>query len=272
MNFLIFSLLAFLSHGQTQDIHFIEENKIAQNKYFENSSEASFWQRANSCKYISSIFTPAIPRTVHFTFDDGPHPRFTKELLDVLQRENIKATFFVLGKNVNSQIQLLKRAQQEGHLIANHSFDHPNFHSISESDQVNQISTTDQRLIPYINGPKLFRYPFGNSTCFSNQLIKNSGYQGIVGWHVDTCDWAFAANGGFVTDRQAKICEVLAENKANFVGHVVQQVTKYNGGVILMHDVHEFTIDNVESLIFNLKKQGFSFMNLDDPRTTPFFR
>ncbi len=240
-----------------------------QKNYFSSLSQFS---RADNCKYISSIFTPAIAKTVHLTFDDGPHPNLTAELLNLLKKENIQATFFMLGKNVQANAGLIRRALQEGHLVGNHSYDHSDFHKLTEQQQINQISTTQQLLNPYTRDPQLFRYPYGNSTCFSNQKIHAIGYEGIIGWHVDSCDWAYAANGGFVTDKQAKICEVLPQNKANFAGHVIQQVSKYNGGVILMHDVHQNTIDNVEEIIFRLKKSGYSFMNLDNQKTHIFFQ
>lgn len=226
---------------------------------------------AASCKYVSSIFEPAIPRVVHLTFDDGPSAVLTPKLLDILKEQNVNATFFVIGASVAKNKAILARATSEGHIIASHSWDHQDFHTLSEAQQINQITTTDKAIEAYTNNFKLFRYPYGNSTCFSNQKVHAYGYTGIVGWHIDSCDWAFAAKG-YVTDKQAAICEVEPANKANFVGHVMREVQKKDGGVILMHDVHENTVDSVKEIILRLKKAGYSFMNLDDPRVNKFFK
>jgi peptidoglycan-N-acetylglucosamine deacetylase len=242
-----------------------EKAREAQKAYYRSGFAGQF---ADTCKYVSSIFEPAIPRVVHLTFDDGPSSVLTPKLLDILKEQNVPATFFVEGDRIAENRAILARAKAEGHLIGNHSWDHSNFHNLSQADQVSQVTTVDELIEPYTGNFKLFRYPYGNSTCFGNQKIHELGYTGIVGWHVDSCDWAYAANGGFVTDRQAQICEVEPQNK----GHVLREVEKHGGGVILMHDVHANTVNSVREIILRLKHEGYSFMNLDDPRVSRFFK
>jgi peptidoglycan/xylan/chitin deacetylase (PgdA/CDA1 family) len=96
------------------------------------------------------------------------------------------------------------------------------------------------------------------------------GYTGIVGWHVDSCDWAFSKTGS-VTSKQAKICGVASSNTSNFVRHVVSEVKRRQGGILLFHDIHVRTVANLEKIIVALKAEGFEFSNLDNPMWTKYF-
>jgi peptidoglycan/xylan/chitin deacetylase (PgdA/CDA1 family) len=242
--------------------------------YFAKQREAieagePFDVAGGSCKYISSIFNPPPAKVVTLTFDDGPAANLTPRLLDILKKYNVKATFFVLGKNAKSNLDIIERAQNEGHMIASHSWSHPNFHTLSQAQQTQQVRDTDEVIHSYASPRKYFRYPYGNSTCYMNSYIKSLGYSGIVGWHIDTCDWAYARTGS-VTAAQAKNCEVAPANRANYVGHVMSEVQRHNGGIVLMHDVHANTVESVEEIIVRLKKAGYTFANLDDIRMSEY--
>jgi peptidoglycan/xylan/chitin deacetylase (PgdA/CDA1 family) len=166
---------------------------------------------------------------------------------------------------------LLAEAQQKGHIIASHSFSHPNFHTISTGEQTRQVIDTDTILARFMpSGQKFFRYPYGNSTCHANEVLRREGYR-IVGWHVDSCDWAFARNG-WVTLDQARICGVSPENRSDFVSHVVSSVVKRTGGILLFHDVHQITVRNLESIILRLTERGYSFVSLADQRYRHYLR
>jgi len=248
--------------------------KTEQAEYFAKQKEAiesgaPFDVASGSCKYISSIFNPPPSKVVTLTFDDGPAANLTPQVLNILKKYDIQATFFMKGDNAKANMNIVRRAQSEGHMIASHSWSHPNFHSLSQEQQKQQISDTDQVIHDLASPRKLFRYPYGNSTCFTNSYVKTLGYTGIVGWHVDTCDWAFARNGS-VTPAQAKICEVSAANRSNFVGHVMAEVNRNNGGIVLLHDVHANTVQSVEEIIVRLKKAGYRFTNMDDVRMSGF--
>ena len=109
---------------------------------------------------------------------------------------------------------------------------------------------------------KLFRYPYGNSTCETNRLLKTEGYS-IVGWHVDSCDWAFDRTGK-VNAREALECGVLPQYTDNFVEHVVSAVRAHNGGIVLLHEIHSNTVHQLDSVIERLKAEGFVFGALDE--------
>lgn len=265
------------SHNEDEhdDTAMMEQSRAEQNEYFEQlkrDMQQGLWASPNSCKYISSIFQPPVANTVTLTFDDGPSTTNTPVVLDVLARYGIKATFFMKGSNAKGKAALLKRIRDEGHLVANHSYSHPNFHTLSQGQQVSEITTTDAIIGSAMSASfKLFRYPYGNSTCSTNANIKKMGYRGIVGWHVDSCDWAFSQTGK-VTTKQATLCGVAASNIANYVGHVVSSIRNRGGGIVLMHDIHTRTAYSLEEIIVRLQREGFRFANMDDSRMSAYIR
>ena len=83
-------------------------------------------------------------KKVGLTFDDGPDPDYTEELLDGLKERNVKATFFLLGKQAEQYPEMVKRIHEEGHLIGNHSYSHVNLATLSATDAENQIRKTNE--------------------------------------------------------------------------------------------------------------------------------
>jgi peptidoglycan/xylan/chitin deacetylase (PgdA/CDA1 family) len=262
-------------HGHEDHVVMFERAREQQNEYFRQIQEniangVPMDIDSGTCKYASSIFTAPPSKTVVLTFDDGPNSTLTIELLEILKKYDIKATFFMKGNQAKANPQAVAAVKAAGHIVANHSWDHPNFHELPAGTQASEVTAVDELLGSLMAPFKLFRYPYGNSTCATNALVKKTlGYAGIVGWHVDSCDWAFSKTGS-VTPKQAKICEVRPENTSNFVGHVLSEIHRHNGGIVLMHEVHERTVANVEEIIVQLLSEGFQFTNLDDPRMTKY--
>src|SRR6186713_2927733 len=102
------------------------------------------------------------PNSIYLTFDDGPHPQVTPLLLDLLKTKNAKATFFLIGTNIEAYPDLARQIVANGHSIGNHSYDHKRFHELKLQTQLNQVITTN-KLIEKITGAecKLFRAPGG---------------------------------------------------------------------------------------------------------------
>lgn len=228
------------------------------------SGKRTYAPESGKCSYVSGLTTQAPRGRVVMTFDDGPSEKLTPGVLEVLKKYRVKATFFMLGSDAAKNPRIAKSVRDAGHLVGSHSWDHPNFHKLSESAQKAQIQKAEnvlESLFP--STQKYFRYPYGNSTCSGNAYLHRQGYA-IVGWNVDSCDWAFAENGR-VSANDAKICGVSEANRSNFVGHVVSQVKAHHGGIILMHDVQAKTIRQLETLLSELLRQGYEFTNLDDP-------
>ena len=130
-----------------------------------------------------------MPRTVFLTFDDGPHPDHTRNVLDVLKGEGLTATFFVIGRNVEKHgTGLLERAVKEGSGVANHSMTHPKLPDLPLDRVREEIAGCDKLIAPFQQGRKLFRPPYGAKNPAVEGLVKDAGYK-LVMWDVDTIDW-----------------------------------------------------------------------------------
>jgi peptidoglycan/xylan/chitin deacetylase (PgdA/CDA1 family) len=222
------------------------------------------------CRFESDITTPPPPGLVALTFDDGPDPERTEQILEVLDHYDIPATFFFIGEKMEKYPELVSKVlAKKRHLIGSHSWSHPNFHDIGDATQQTEIERglaqmpTDARL-------KIYRYPYGNSTCGGNELLHAQGYQ-IVGWHVDSCDWAFDRTGT-VDVHEALSCGVLSQYRSDFVGHVAAAVRARRGGIVLMHEIHANTLAKLADVIEEIRRDGFIFTRLDDPLLEPSLR
>jgi peptidoglycan-N-acetylglucosamine deacetylase len=120
------------------------------------------------------------------TFDDGPDPRFTPALLDILEKHRAKATFFVLGKVAQKYPEIVRAAAEHGHAIGNHSWDHPSFPLIAGSERRRQLRACASALAPH--GSALFRPPFGHQSLPMCLDAARLGYQ-IVKWNMHGYDW-----------------------------------------------------------------------------------
>lgn len=236
----------------------IEVKKISSDSLASKPSDFVIEPRKlkHSCRYQSEISTQPPPKQVALTFDDGPTPRQTELILDVLKKYNITATFFMLGRMEAYHPEIVAQVRDAHQIIGYHSWDHPNFHDLSVAKQEAQLLRDET---PPENDlqPRLFRYPYGNSSCDSDEFLHSHGYE-IVGWHIDSCDWAFEKNGS-VGIREANLCGVLPQNRSDYVSHVVSSVKARDGGIILMHDTHPNTIKKLEEIVTQLLAEGFVF-------------
>ncbi|MGF7047454.1 polysaccharide deacetylase family sporulation protein PdaB [Paenibacillus sp. DS2015] len=128
-------------------------------------------------------------KQIALTFDDAPDSRFTAQVLDVLDKHHVKATFFVIGERAKKHPELVARMNREGHSIGNHSYNHPQFSKISFDSFQDQILKTEQ-IIHQIVGysPRLIRPPYGDITESQLKWAKAHGYK-IINWNVDSLDW-----------------------------------------------------------------------------------
>ncbi len=207
-------------------------------------------------------------KRIALTFDDGPSLTNTPQVLDILARHNARATFFVNGKNVGSQEKknLLQTVQAAGHFVGNHTTNHPNMATVSATKATSEIEGTHSVLTGLSLGPKFFRFPFGSSTCATAEKVRSYGYH-VVGWHIDSADWCYAAGGGYCSPATFRYVDDSLRN--NIVGYVVKQAKSVGGGVILFHDIHSYTVAHLDDILTALEEQGFTFTTLDDTQTFP---
>jgi peptidoglycan/xylan/chitin deacetylase (PgdA/CDA1 family) len=223
-----------------------------------------------NCRYESEISTAPPKGKVILSFDDGPDPSESAYILEVLAKHNISGTFFLVGHRVQQHPELVEEIRSKNvHIIGNHSWSHPNFHELNVREELSEIENT-RAVLPNEVKTMFFRYPYGNSTCEGNEIAHKQGYR-IVGWHVDSCDWAFDHHGS-VDAKEALSCGVLPQNMHNFVEHVISSVRAHNGGILLMHEIHHNTLHQLEEIIIQLKSEGFDFTNIEDPTFTNSLR
>lgn len=211
-----------------------------------------------TCRFESDIATLPPENVVALTFDDGPEPGHTEAILAVLAKHHVPATFFLIAEKAKVHPELVEQVRAlPGAVIGNHSWSHPNFHDIPVAEQTREVDAADALLHADLGAAPLFRYPYGNSSCDTNERVRTMGYR-IVGWHVDSCDWAFDGPKG-LTASEALSCGVLPAYRHDFLGHVVASVRAHRGGVVLMHETHDISVDNLDALITRLEGEGYRF-------------
>ncbi len=199
------------------------------------------------------------PKKLVISFDDGPDPRWTPKILDILKEKHAPAVFFVVGEEANQHPDLLKREYAEGHEIGNHTFTHPEFDQISKTELKWQLNLT-QRLIESTIGVKsiLFRPPYGidHQPEYAEEVAQlpfaqDMGYL-IVGQRVDPDDWSTSDGKNQIPTEE-------------IINNVLSQVTK--GNIILFHDgggERAHTVAALPIVIDDLRARGYQFVSIAD--------
>lgn len=193
-------------------------------------------------------------KKVALTFDDGPDVAITKQILNILKKERVPATFFVTGRMVKEYPQMLKQIAQDGHIIGNHTWSHPQLTKISDQKIVTELQRTNDIVEKEI-GKKmlLFRPPYGATNSRVRKLAKEQGFL-IINWSVDTNDWR--GNSGPTIEEIVK-----------------KQIS--NGGIILQHnagDKLQGTVDALPKIIKFLRDQNYQLVTVDQLLDSPPYR
>ncbi len=181
-----------------------------------------------------------IPPRVALTFDDGPHPVYTKSLLDGLRERGVKATFFVVGENIPGNEKLIAQMEKDGHLIGNHTYDHADISKLSDEKNCEELQKTSD-LVKQItgHGTAYVRPPFGNWKDSMDCQVSMIA----VKWTIDTLDWQ-------------------SRNAAEIVNKVMQQISDHD--MILMHDYYATSVDAALQIVDKLKKEGYEFVTVEE--------
>lgn len=177
---------------------------------------------------------------IAFTFDDGPG-EYTDELLDCLEENNAHATFFMLGQNVGSWESTVQRMADIGCEIGRHSWDHPNLYNLSMDSVAKEFSDTDAALEKAC-GQKasVARAPYGN---WSDDIISTVG-KPFFTWSLDSLDWSYK-------DVNKDYDEVMNGDLTD-------------GSIILMHDIHEPSVQAAIKMIPELVQKGYKLMTVSE--------
>jgi peptidoglycan/xylan/chitin deacetylase (PgdA/CDA1 family)/Flp pilus assembly protein TadD len=191
------------------------------------------------------------PKTLLLTFDDGPHARYTDQILEILKKYNLHAVFFEVGRNLGTiadddSVKLTPEAAasyrilEQGSSLGNHSYTHPVLPKLSQAKYSYEIEATN-KLLKYIlkADPALFRPPYGARNQGILQEARTDQLKTMI-WNVDSLDWADP-----VPNSVAK--------------RVLDEVQQEGRGIILFHDIHHRAIDVLPSLIETLQKDGYRF-------------
>ncbi|RLL40360.1 delta-lactam-biosynthetic de-N-acetylase [Oceanobacillus piezotolerans] len=186
-------------------------------------------------------------KVVYLTFDNGYEQGYSDEILDVLKKEEVPATFFVTGHYVKSAPDLIKRMVDEGHIIGNHSYHHPDF-TIMNKEAIGEELRTLEKAVADITDQKEIKYLRPPRGMFNEQTLKWAKELGLVHvfWSVAFNDWK--------TDQQKGWRYAYDE--------IMTQV--HPGAIILLHAVSSDNAEALEKVIKELKKQGYQFKSLDD--------
>ena len=192
-------------------------------------------------------------KMVALTYDDGPYRPVTNQILDVLEENNARATFFVVGSRVSTYKECIKREAKLGCEIGNHSYNHPNFNTLSKDKIKEQITKTGNLVFQGIGAaPIVLRAPYGNLK--EKALAASLGYN-IIYWSIDTLDWDYSnqSRKGQITREEAinKTVDVIKKNAAS-------------GRIILMHDIHAISIDAAAIAIDYLHSEGYRLVTVSE--------
>lgn len=179
-------------------------------------------------------------KKIALTFDDGPHPYYTRQLLKGLKERNAKATFFLTGKNVEAYPDIVKEMYEDGHLIGNHTYNHTQLSSRNEEEFKQEIIKTNE-VIKEVTGEDTIyiRPPYGS---WNKEFEKELSMFPVL-WTVDPLDWCSSDVSCIVKN----VCSKVDEND-----------------IILMHDQYKTTVTAALKIVDRLTEEGYEFVTVDE--------
>ncbi|MGT2847274.1 polysaccharide deacetylase family protein [Streptococcus massiliensis] len=181
-----------------------------------------------------------LKKVVALTFDDGPNPATTPKVLDILKAHHAKATFFTLGQNIAGNEAIMKRVLAEGSEIGNHSWSHPSLPTLPVEQVQKEINDTTAAIKKAVGiDSKIMRPPYGDI----NLTVQNAVDQSFIMWSVDSLDWK--------------------NRDTNAILSRIKEGTQ-PGSIILMHDIHQTTVDALPAILDYLDSQGYGYVTVSE--------
>jgi peptidoglycan/xylan/chitin deacetylase (PgdA/CDA1 family) len=180
------------------------------------------------------------PPLIALTFDDGPRPATTAQLLDGLSQRGVQATFFLIGEQLPGNEDLVRRMAQEGHQIGIHTYDHVMLTGLNRADFDAQVDRTRQLLCSILGYDDfVLRPPYG---LYDEGVLAMADCP-IILWSIDPEDWGDK-------DTQREVTQIVQEAR--------------DGSIILLHDIYPTSVDAALQVIDQLHQQGFLFVTIDE--------
>ncbi len=213
--------------------YYFDENGYVKTGWMSLDGEDYYFDEEG--RYDSTV----VPPMIALTFDDGPG-KYTQELLDCLAENDAKATFYMLGQNVEQYPDIVKQMNELGMELSNHTYDHKMLNKLSEAQITDEIEKTSQAIQEASGAlPDTLRPPGGS---YNKQVQQLAGMP-IVKWSIDTKDWA--------TKSEDQTYQCVMDNATD-------------GSVVLMHDIHEWSVKAALRMIPELKAKGFKLVTVKE--------
>ncbi len=197
-------------------------------------------------KYNGYYLGNTTKKVMYLTFDEGYENGYTSKILDVLKKTNTPAAFFVTGPYIKNEGELVKRMVDEGHIVGNHTVNHPSMPDIDDGKIKSEINELDKMYYDLTGGHMSFlRPPKGEFSERTLALTNDMGYKNIF-WSVAYADWDVNSQRG-AEYAVSKVCSQF-----------------HNGAIILLHAVSKDNADALEQIINTAKEQGYTFLSLED--------
>lgn len=199
------------------------------------------------------ISGPTNRKAVSLTFDDGPSANVTPKILDILKENDVKASFFIIGSQIPGNSAIIKRMYEDGNLVLNHSYTHPELTKKNNEEITNELVKTETALQAIIGKkPAILRPPYGDLNQQDVDLISSLGYKSVI-WSTDTFDWS-------------------QKEKDNIVKNVTDNLR--SGEIILMHCNSDkiATAEALPQIIQAIKSKGYEITTLDKLLNIPAYK
>jgi peptidoglycan/xylan/chitin deacetylase (PgdA/CDA1 family) len=182
-------------------------------------------------------------KKIALTFDDGPSV-FTLEVLELLKKYNAKATFFCIGKNIETHPEILKQVIAEGHLVGNHSYSHSKFFDFYHEDKItDELRKTDELLEKFTSKKiSFFRPPYGVTTPSIRRALKITGHK-VIGWNIRSLD------GG-------------TKDQNLIFNRIIKRVSP--GGIVLLHDTGLHSVLVLEQFLQFLQQNNYKVISVEE--------
>lgn len=188
----------------------------------------------------SEVYAEAEPQKVALTFDDGPHPFYTEQLLDGLKERGVVVTFFVTGEHASLHPDIIKRMKEEGHLIGNHTYSHIQLREGNRQKFMEELQLTSSVIGEIVGEDTLYvRPPYGS---WDKSLEKELNMIPVL-WTVDPLDWC-------------------TEDVGSIVRRVIEDVEEND--IILMHDYFATSVTAALQIVDELLEQGYTFVTVEE--------